>query len=426
MESHRYVRQNLVQSNKVDQYDLNLKWHRSSPSPSPSQYWTNGKVTLLSVPQKQRQPQPQQLQQEAASKPFQHSHRPAPTMASSSSHRRSPNRQPSSSNSSSISPSPSTLIRNSLIAGSVAGMASTMACHPLDVLRIKMQNTALATSNEGVAGTLRATVQSGGVRALYTGLALPLAAQAVYKGTVFTVNNVTQSFIVEWKTQENYKLGNFTPYQITMEDRFWCGFMGGAVNGSLFVTPVEFVRNQLINEARQHASGTTTTTSSSAIRPRGPISVIRQTLRSDGMAGLWKGMASTVLRDSVGCGCFFVSMAFVQQQLSTSMSTSSSPPHHDQPPPSRSVVMASGAVAGLAFWLWALPVDTMKTWIQAGTANDLRHAYQLSQTRGLAQSVPTLFRGWQVAYGRGAPSAAITVLSYSFVYQYLTTTTTSS
>ena len=282
-------------------------------------------------------------------------------------------------------------------------MASTIACHPFDVLRVKMQTTALATSNEGVAGTFRTTLQYGGFRALYIGLALPLAAQAVYKGTVFTVNNLTQSAIEEWKTQENYKLGNFMPYKVTMADRFVCGFMGGAVNGALFVTPVEYVRNQQISQQG------TASSSSSTIGPRGPFSVIRETLRSDGVLGLWRGAASTVLRDSVGCGCFFVSMAYVQQQLN---------PSYDEPP-SKSVVLASGAVAGVAFWLWALPVDTMKTWIQGGTSKNLRHAFELSQKDGFMSSIPTLFRGWQVAYGRGAPSAAITVMSYSFVYQYL-------
>jgi hypothetical protein len=33
--------------------------------------------------------------------------------------------------------------------------------------------------------------------------------------------------------------------------------------------------------------------------------------------------------------------------------------------------------------------------------------------------VRQLFRGWQVAYGRGIPSAAITISVYSWVYDEL-------
>lgn len=294
-------------------------------------------------------------------------------------------------------------------------MASTTLCHPFDVLRIKMQSTALAATTTtttthsnaslGVAGTFRDTLRFGGIRALYTGLAMPLAAQAVYKGTVFTVNNVTQKVIKEWKTQENYKLGNFSPYKLNMMDRFLCGFMGGAINGALFVTPVEYVRNQLI---------TRTTRENTAINPtNGPLLVIRNTIKSGGIRGLWRGMAPTVLRDSIGCGFFFTAMAFSQEKLSAR--------YHDPDDgaPSHSVLIASGAIAGVAFWVVALPLDTMKTWIQSGTARDLQHSLALSQQNGFLQSIVALNRGWQVAYGRGAPSAAVTVTTYSLVFNFL-------
>ena len=287
---------------------------------------------------------------------------------------------------------------NSLIAGSVAGMASTIVVHPFDVLRVKMQSTALTNSSVGLSGTFRNTLQFGGIRALYAGLTLPLAAQAIYKGTVFTVNNLTQQALTEWKTQENYKLGIFSTYKVTLADQFLSGFLGGAVNAALFVTPVEYVRNQLISQHGAHGTDS---------QLRGPISIIRSTLLGDGIFGLWRGMSSTVLRDSVGCGFFFVAMAYCQKKLAPDEQ------------PSNTVVITSGAIAGLAFWLWALPIDTMKTWIQNGTAKNIRHAFELSQSQGFGKRTKSLFRGWQVAYGRGAPSAAITVASYSITYRFL-------
>ena len=344
-------------------------------------------------------------------------------------------------------------IRNSLLAGSVAGIASTAVCHPFDVLRVKMQSSAPAatatatfttnvsgTGTVGLVGTLRNMLQyGGGARALYTGLAMPLAAQAIYKGTIFTVNNMTESYIRDWKTRENNRLGhNFeAPHKLTLADRFVSGFMGGAVNAALFCTPVEYVRNQQIAQIEKNShvaaavpkvagSGTGNTANitpnHNAMRNKnpggtinirqknGPISVIRNTIRSHGFTGLWRGMTSTVLRDSVGCGFFFVAMAYSQEKLT---------PDYSNQPPSMPTVILSGALAGVSFWLWALPVDTMKTWIQNGTACNLSHAVRMSQHHGLLQSVPSLFRGWQVAYSRGAPAAAITVVTYSLASQYL-------
>jgi Mitochondrial carrier protein len=143
----------------------------------------------------------------------------------------------------------SNVVRNSILAGSISGIVSTIVLYPMDVIRTKMQtagNTSHHHHHRGPIQVVRHTIQHGGVRALYTGMTLPLAAQAVYKGTVFSVFNVTQQFIVDWKTFENRKTGNAaTPGKLTMLDRFSCGFVAGAVNGALFVTPVEFVRNQV-------------------------------------------------------------------------------------------------------------------------------------------------------------------------------------
>jgi Mitochondrial carrier protein len=335
-------------------------------------------------------------------------------------------------------------------------MASTIACHPFDVIRVKMQSsapsalaaaasttatttaaTAMSTAAAsagaapaaaqqshrppGMVATVRGMLQYGGFRALYTGLALPLAAQAVYKGTVFTVNNLTESAITEWKTQENYKLGNPSPHKLTPMDRFLSGFMGGAVNAVLFCTPVEYVRNQQIVHmgTGRAAAGPGTSGGGAGVGQRlwghrhaagGPVSVIQRTIQSNGVAGLWRGMVSTVLRDSVGCGLFFVTIAYSQEKMTQ---------HTEARPPTASVLVASGALAGVAYWLWALPVDTMKTWIQSGTASNLSQAFEISQRRGFVQSLPSLLRGWQVAYGRGAPSAAITVVTYSLIMRHL-------
>lgn len=72
--------------------------------------------------------------------------------------------------------------------------------HPFDVIRTKMQSSAMestistasssasatasTSTNNGPLQVVSHTLKNGGIRALYTGLALPLAAQAVYKATV--------------------------------------------------------------------------------------------------------------------------------------------------------------------------------------------------------------------------------------------------
>jgi hypothetical protein len=208
----------------------------------------------------------------------------------------------------------------SILSGSIAGIASTCLFHPTDVLRTKIQSAGFSPSSSGTGGSNRAgaaaggvagkptrplaalmnTFRNGGIRALYTGVTPVLGAQAVYKACVFSVNNVTMSKIRDYKTREG---GTYTP---TLFDIWFCGVCGGCVNGLAFVSPVEFVRNQQI--ALHSRVSTAEGTSSEAMRRKmkTPIDIIRQTLRREGILGLWRGTGVTVLRDSLGCGGFFV------------------------------------------------------------------------------------------------------------------------
>ena len=313
------------------------------------------------------------------------------------------------------------VVRNSLISGSVAGVTSTLACHPFDVIRTKMQTAAIESSlavggkpplrsaTSGPAQVISQTLKNGGFRALYTGLALPLAAQAIYKSTVFTVNNLTQKFLINWNTQERFKTGFFEPYSLTLSDAFICGFVGGAVNATLFVTPVEYVRNQLISQHSRRAAGQTIHTILT-----GPMDVIRSTARHcpAGVLGLWRGIGVTVARDSIGCGCFFYAMEWSQQRYADQNGTGR--------PPSLGVTIFSGALAGLSYWIASLPLDTIKTWVQSGVAESATEAIKQSlRDRGPSETLQRLFSGFQVAYARGIPSAAITVTTYSFCYRAL-------
>ena len=71
-----------------------------------------------------------------------------------------------------------------------------------------------------------------------------------------------------------------------MMDRFWCGAVAGSVNAAFFVTPVEYVRNQLIAQhtelAAAQASGNTTNSGATAYF-RGAFCVVRDAYRNQGL-----------------------------------------------------------------------------------------------------------------------------------------------
>lgn len=379
METHRYVRSHLT-SSSVDSYNSIL----SSPQHVPLEYWTNGKVTEYYT---------------------------IGSMATSNTNASSRNnvlrrltRLPKDGNN----------VRHTLIAGSCAGICSTILLYPMDFMRTKLQ-TSTARPRQVFADTLR----HGGIRALYTGLSLPLAAQAVYKSTVFTINNIMQNIIVDLRSIERQKFGRspLTIQDLGLFDRFVCGAVAGGVNAAAFVTPVEFVRNQQIAyHTKLAAVATPNEQSNNLAGPkyfRGAWDVIIRSVRHNGVSSLWRGTFFAVARDAIGCGCFFVTMEMTQRQLTLKGEK-----------PSLAITIFSGGLGGLAFWASALPLDTVKTWIQSSdvekkTISARSELNCIFQKRGTLGVLKRLFRGWQVAYSRGIPSAAITISSYCFVYEQL-------
>jgi hypothetical protein len=347
-------------------------------------------------------------------------------------------------------------VRDSIFAGSIAGMTSCALFHPFDVIRTKMQTstsissataTAASTSGRGTATATAAgiltstanpkatirntsissssgplavishTYKNGGMRAFYTGITLPIAAQAMYKSTVLTVNRVSTSMLIDWKSKEQRKIGIFYPYQLNSGDRFLCGAISGAVNALLFVCPVEYVRNQLIHQHTKRAQGKLPTTAmgtgaamgTESSYMRGPIDVIRKTIKTKGMFGLWRGAGVTLVRDSIGCGAFFIANDFGEKNISRLTG-------HEKG--SMVNTIGAGFFAGFGYWFVSLPLDALKTLVQTGKASSATDTFSFLIKRDGIAGVGQLYRGWQVAFGRGSPSAAVTLTTYSIVYNF--------
>lgn len=309
------------------------------------------------------------------------------------------------------------IVRNSIISGSCAGCASTLILYPMDVIRTRLQTG--ASGSTGPIQALKATLeQGGGIRALYTGLTLPLLAQIVYKSNIFTIYNTTEHALIDFRLWQKGLQSNPTPNNptsiLSYTDRALCGITAGAVNGAVFVTPVEYVRNQTIaslHHGRCHQNG---------------WEVIRYAINErGGISSLWRGMGWTVGRDAWGCGWFFAAVAGSRDLMQQ---------HQEQLRLSDwQITLISGANGGLFFWLSSLPLDTMKTWVQSELpvhcvstgSTTVAHVspreilMDTYRQGGLWAVFSQLQRGWQVAYGRGIPSAALTVSIYTFVYNQL-------
>lgn len=273
----------------------------------------------------------------------------------------------------------------SLIAGSAAGSLSVLVCHPLDVLRVRIQ-----TQQQH-----RPTDYS--IRALYRGLIPPFLAQAAYKAVIFSTNEAIKR-ILEGPTfnfKNDYHFGTI----------FVSGFIAGFVN-SFLVSPVELIRTrQIIN----HTS----------------ISLeVDRIIRRDGFQSLWRALPSTILRDSIGVGIYLTTFEFSKSLLANQ--------NLDRNNCSNAQRFLAGSLSGLAFWIWALPIDTVKSNIEVSSFREGGSHYCKSTKSNIAASTwqttkrliadggfRALFHSWPVAFGRGIPSAAVTLTSYDYFYEAL-------
>jgi solute carrier family 25 carnitine/acylcarnitine transporter 20/29 len=230
-------------------------------------------------------------------------------------------------------------------------------------------------------------VKKEGLPALYKGLAGPFLAQGVYKGVIFSSNTALSSAIK-------------TPGKpLDLWQKALCGAVAGAVN-TLVVTPVELVRNRL--QVQYGADGT------GKQQYKGTFHCIKQIVKEKGISGMWRGLDATIWRDFWGVGLWFTCFNISLQQLTK-----------DGEKPGTAQLLLAGASGGIGFWIAALPLDTVKSVMQVDQSGKYRHALDCGLQLVREEGVSRLFRGWQVAFARGIPGAAVVFYTHNIVLQWL-------
>ena len=266
---------------------------------------------------------------------------------------------------------------NAIAAGSISGYCSVIICHPIDNIRTRIQ----ADSNHiSITQRVQQICAREGFRGFYKGFWPPFLGQGVYKAIIFSTNQYVAEQLFNNKK--------------SFSSLFTCGCIAGAVN-SFVVCPVELIRNRKIVDRRTHAT------------LHAP-DVVRDMIRSRNVLGLWRGLTLTLLRDGPGVGLYFLSYEMMKQAF---------------PEPMRGVFwsnLLSGCMAGVAYWAWALPLDTLKTHTQVTFESS--HDYSLRtmfRQYCSVRGINRLFYAWPVAFGRGVPGAAVTLATYDAAYSYI-------
>jgi hypothetical protein len=308
-----------------------------------------------------------------------------------------------------------------IVAGSVSGCAGVIVCHPIDVVRTHIQTsssyrsnsssstTAIRGTRDGALPTFRSLWHTQGMKGFYRGITGPLVAQALYKSLIFTTNSTVHSALSRRRSSRS-----------KTSLLFLSGFIAGSVNAFL-VAPIEMIRtHQILSDKsfytsfRSFALGHNNTSGSS----------------SNLRFLLWRGLLPTILRDGPGIGLYFLTfestkvlfLNYYNNTIGTHQPMEHAQQQQQQNQPLWCRLLA-GSLAGIAFWVWALPIDTIKANIEASSSSYITNlsSPQRPCIRTIVdgEGIRYLLRAWPVALGRGIPSAAVTLTTYDIISQYL-------
>ncbi|XP_059259918.1 mitochondrial glutamate carrier 2 isoform X3 [Mustela nigripes] len=256
---------------------------------------------------------------------------------------------------SSVSPSSSRpSVTAKLINGGVAGLVGVTCVFPIDLAKTRLQNQHGKDIYKGMIDCLMKTARADGFLGMYRGAAVNLTLVTPEKAIKLAANDFFRQLLMEDGMQRNLK----------MEMLAGCG---AGICQVVVTCPMEMLKIQLQDAGRlaAHRQGSASAPASSSSRSYSTGSasthkrpsatlIAWELLRTQGLAGLYKGLGATLLRDIPFSIIYFPLFANLNN-LGFNESTGKASFAHS---------FVSGCVAGSVAAVTVTPLDVLKTRIQ--------------------------------------------------------------
>eukprot|EP01097_Dermamoeba_algensis_P008865 TRINITY_DN6081_c0_g1_i1.p1 TRINITY_DN6081_c0_g1~~TRINITY_DN6081_c0_g1_i1.p1 ORF type:complete len:219 (-),score=68.14 TRINITY_DN6081_c0_g1_i1:271-927(-) len=140
-------------------------------------------------------------------------------------------------------------------------------------------------------------------------------------------------------------------------------------------------------------------------RFKGPIDCLVQTLKTEGIRGLYRGYLGTMIREVPGNAIWFgvyEAVCRLQAPLNGTKDDLTLPQ-----------LMVSGAFAGMFYWLIPFPADVIKSNMQTSLSSGGQSTFfSTCQKIYRTQGIKGFYRGCGITVSRAAPSNAVIFGSY--------------
>ncbi|XP_054005038.1 mitochondrial basic amino acids transporter-like isoform X1 [Hylaeus anthracinus] len=162
-------------------------------------------------------------------------------------------------------PNPDSLFAH-FIAGTLAGIAQTPICSPIELTKTRMQLQVSSTRFSGPLQCLKHTYKYEGIRGVFRGLGITFLREAPSFGIYFTTYEALT------KTSENKPVST------------GCMLLAGGLAGSaswMITYPLDVVKSRIQADSKRYA---------------GMLDCLKQSVKAEGYSCLYRGLGSTILR----------------------------------------------------------------------------------------------------------------------------------
>uniref|UniRef100_A0A182SBE0 Mitochondrial ornithine transporter n=1 Tax=Anopheles maculatus TaxID=74869 RepID=A0A182SBE0_9DIPT len=280
-------------------------------------------------------------------------------------------------------------------AGCLGGVALVYVSQPMDTVKVKMQ-----TFPGLYKGLVNCTVQTfkrdGIVRGLYAGTLPAVVANVAENSVLFAAYGACQQVVGSAVKKPSIA-------ELSTLENATAGFLA-AFFSSFTLCPTELIKCKL--QALRETAG-----NDGKRRPTiSSYALVSQILRTEGIAGMFRGLTSTFAREMPGYFFFFGGYEHTREFLAR--------PGQAKDDIGALRTMVAGAVGGVALWTVIFPADVIKSRIQVYSMRASMTQVGLDIFR--KEGVLAFYNGLLPTIVRTIPATAVLFVVYEYTKKTLT------